>query len=259
MRSLSCTDEQRPHRYERNMNPVTSMAEDKTELHPLPRVQFLLSKGIISLLPWVQAWQVESVPWLWQLPRKPGARGCGDDLVVSSWTLDPDLFHTYMWQATKNCLGLLDGVCQADPWSSPSDCPLKCLNNYRKEKWCGYDWVCKVMSFFGRCGCGELNLPGNEINPLEEKPSSKVCCSDVAVQVCWGYTSCRVSLQEQRSIQGCCADIFMSWGIPLVRIRRTTYTQQCGLSATLAAHSVKSVKRCLTLKSARTCNSLEKC
>lgn len=140
------------------------------------------------------------------------------------------------------------------------DCPLKSLNNYsRKKKWCGYDWVCKVSSSLsGKCGCGELNLLRDEMNPLEEKPSSKVCCSDVAVQVCWGYTSCIVSLQEQRPIQGCCT-VSISWEFPLIRIQRTTYTQQCGLPAAVAAHSVKSIKRCLTLKSARTCNSLEKC
>lgn len=78
------------------MSLVTSMAEDEMELHLLPRVQFLLTRGMISVLPWVQAWQVESAPWLWQLPRKLGARRSREDLVVSSWTLDPDLFHTHM-------------------------------------------------------------------------------------------------------------------------------------------------------------------
>lgn len=32
-----------------------------------------------------------SLAWLWQLPREPAARGSGDNLVVSSWTLGPDL------------------------------------------------------------------------------------------------------------------------------------------------------------------------
>lgn len=40
--------------------------------------------------------------------------------------LDTKMFHTYMWQATKNCLVCyqkLDGVCQADPSGLLSEIP----------------------------------------------------------------------------------------------------------------------------------------
>ena len=94
MRSLNCTGEQRPHRYHGNKTLVTSMVEEEMKRYPLPHVQLPLPRDTISLLRWVQAWQAESVPWLWQPPRKPAARGSRDDLMVSSWMLGPDLCFT---------------------------------------------------------------------------------------------------------------------------------------------------------------------
>lgn len=124
MRSLNCTDEQRPRRYHRNKSLVASMVEDEMKLYPLPCVQLSLPRHHFCVT------LGASLAWLWQLPVEPAVRGRGKiwwcplgRLVLTSVS---DLHMT---------------GCQAQSWfvnrSQPEfaklillDCPpLKSLNN----------------------------------------------------------------------------------------------------------------------------------
>lgn len=106
------------------MDPVTSMAEDEMELHSWPRPapplqghNFCVTLGA-SLAGAVSALALATT-------QKLGARGSGDDLVVSSWTLDPDLCFLPACDKLPGtvlvCYQKLDGVCQADPSGLPSE------------------------------------------------------------------------------------------------------------------------------------------
>lgn len=140
MRSLNCTDEQRPHRYQRNMSLVTSMAEDETELHLLPCVQFLLTRGMIfvslgaSLAGGVSALALATTPETWC--KKEWGRFGG--VLLDAWPWSVSYPHVtscqaLSWFVIRSQMGFAKLILL--------DHPLKSLNNYSRKRKMVWLWL----------------------------------------------------------------------------------------------------------------------